>query len=124
MPVPNFDLFLPQFFDQNDRLLASATDLRIELNAAIFEDGTLVGADDESWLRETFSTAVEAKQDWYRGIIAALDAGHSVAEAFEPLDRFLNEWMPGCSRGIGRSTTRATSRSERPPGRGSGGAGK
>jgi len=89
---PYFDQFLPQFFDQNDRLLANATDLRIELNAAIFEDGTLIGADDESRLRETFSTAVEAKQEWYRGIIAALDAGRSVDEAFEPLERFLNEW--------------------------------
>jgi hypothetical protein len=87
-----FDQFLPQFFEENERMLANATDLRIELNAAIFEDGTLTGADDESWLRESFSTAVEAKQDWYRGIIAALDAGQSVDEAFEPLDRFLNEW--------------------------------
>jgi hypothetical protein len=89
---PYFDQFLPQFFDQNDRLMANATDLRIELNAAIFEDGTLVGPDDESWLRDTFSAYVEAKQFWYRGIIDALDAGRSVDEAFEPAERFLNDW--------------------------------
>jgi hypothetical protein len=42
-----FDQFLPQFFDQNDRLLARATELRIELNAAIFDNGTLIGPDDD-----------------------------------------------------------------------------
>jgi hypothetical protein len=94
-----FDQFLPQFFDQNDRLLARATELRIELNAAIFDDGTLVGPDDESWLRHTFSAYVEAKQSWYRGIIAALDAGRSVADAFQPLDDFSSAWMSGLRTG-------------------------
>jgi len=89
---PYFDQFLPQFFEQNDRLLANATDLRIELNAAIFDDGTLVGPDDESWLEEGFAAYVEAKQEWYRGIIAALDAGQSVDQAFEPVDRFLTDY--------------------------------
>jgi len=89
---PYFDQFLPQFVDHNEQLMTNATDLRIELNAAIFEDGTLVGPDDDSWLRETFSAHVEGKQFWYRGIIEALDAGRSVDEAFEPVDRFLNDW--------------------------------
>jgi hypothetical protein len=89
---PYFDQFLPQFFDQNERLMANATNLRIELNGAIFEDGTLVGPDDESSLRETFSAHLEGKQVWYRSIIESLDAGHSIDEAFEPLEWFLNDW--------------------------------
>ena len=83
------DQFLGQFVDQKDTLLANAVDLHIELNAVIFVDGTLVGADDQSALTDLFSTYVQAKQDWYRGIIEALDAGQSVAESFAPVERFL-----------------------------------
>jgi hypothetical protein len=86
-----YDQFLAQFVDQKDALLANAVDLHIELNAVIFADGTLVGADDQSTLTNLFSTYVQAKQDWYRGIIAALDAGHSVAESFAPVERFLTD---------------------------------
>jgi hypothetical protein len=32
---------------------------------------------------------VNAKQEWYRGIIQALDAGHSVLESFAPVETFL-----------------------------------
>ena len=84
-----FDQFLGQFVDQKDTLLADAVDLHIELNAVIFADGTLIGADDQSALTDLFSTYVQAKQDWYRGIIEALDAGQSVAESFAPVERFL-----------------------------------
>jgi hypothetical protein len=84
-----FDQFLGQFVDQKDTLLANAVDLHIELNAVIFADGLLIGADDHSTLRDLFSTYVQAKQDWYRGIIEALDAGQSVAESFAPVERFL-----------------------------------
>jgi hypothetical protein len=84
-----FDQFLGQFVDEKDKLLANAVDLHIDLNAVIFADGTLVGADDESTLTDLFSTYVRAKQEWYRGIIEALDAGQSVAEAFAPVERFL-----------------------------------
>jgi hypothetical protein len=84
-----FDQFLGQFVEQKDALLADAVDLHIELNAVIFADGTLIGADDESALRDLFSAYVQAKQDWYRGIIEALDAGQSVADSFAPVERFL-----------------------------------
>jgi len=84
-----FDQFLGQFVDQKDTLLANAVDLHIELNAVIFGDGSLIGADDHSNLSDLFSTYVQAKQDWYRGIIEALDAGQSVAESFAPVERFL-----------------------------------
>jgi hypothetical protein len=86
-----FDQFLGQFVDQKNTLLANAVDLHIELNAVIFADGTLIGADDQSALTDLFSTYVQAKQDWYRGIIEALDAGQSVAESFAPVERFLAE---------------------------------
>jgi hypothetical protein len=82
------DQFLPQFVDEKDRTLANAVDLSIELGAAIFDDGTLIGPDEGSWVRDNFSQYVTAKKDWYRGIIAALDEGRTVAEAYEPLDEF------------------------------------
>jgi hypothetical protein len=84
-----FDQFLGQFVDQKDTLLKNATDLHIELNAVIFADGALLGADDQSTLSNLFSTYVQAKQAWYRGIIEALDAGQSVAQSFAPVERFL-----------------------------------
>lgn len=84
-----FDQFLGQFVDQKDALLSKAVDLHIDLNAAILADGTLLGGDDQSTLTDLFSTYVQAKQDWYRGIIEALDAGRSVAESFAPVERFL-----------------------------------
>lgn len=84
-----FDQFLGQFVEEKETLLRNAIDLHIELNAVIFADGTLIGADDQARLAELFSTYVLAKQTWYRGIIDALDAGHSVAESFEPVERFL-----------------------------------
>ena len=86
-----FDQFLGQFVEQKDTLLASAVDLHVELNAVIFADGLLVGPDDQSTLTDLFSTYVQAKQDWYRGILEALDAGQSVAESFAPVERFLED---------------------------------
>jgi hypothetical protein len=83
-----YDQFLGQFVDEKDTLLAHAVDLRIELNAVIFADGTLIGPDDQSALTDLFSTYVQAKQAWYRSIIAAIDSGQSVAESFAPIERF------------------------------------
>jgi hypothetical protein len=40
-------------------------------------------------LTDLFCTYVQAKQNWYRCIIEALDAGQSVAESFAPVERFL-----------------------------------
>jgi hypothetical protein len=84
-----YDQFLDQFVDQRNALLANAVDLQIELNAVIFADGSLIGPDDETALADRFSGWVRAKQVWYRGIVEALDRGVSVAQAFEPVGRFL-----------------------------------
>jgi hypothetical protein len=92
-----FDQFLPQFVAQKERVLADAVTLRIDLNAAIFADGTLVGPDDESWLEQLFATYVGAKQTWYSEIIAAFDGGQSVQDAFASVERFLQksrDWTP------------------------------
>jgi len=85
---PYFDQFLPQFVVENDRMLANAIELRIELNAVIFADGTLIGPDDDAWLEQIFSTYVQEKQNWYRIVIERLDKGATVAQAFEPVERF------------------------------------
>jgi hypothetical protein len=84
-----YDQFLGQFVDQKDALLAHAVDLCVELNGVIFADGTLAGPDDQSMLADLFCTYVNAKQEWYRGIIQALGAGHSVVESFAPVEAFL-----------------------------------
>jgi hypothetical protein len=83
-----FDQFIPQFITEKDRTLAHAIELRIELNAAILDDGALLGPDDESWLSNNFSAYVQTKQDWYRDIIDALGARQSVAAAFSAVDEF------------------------------------
>lgn len=83
-----FDQFLGQFVDQRDALLANALELQIALDAVIFEDGTVIGPDEETALSDRFSSYVQAKQAWYRGILEALDRGESVAQAFAPAERF------------------------------------
>jgi hypothetical protein len=86
---PYFDQFLGQFVDQRNALLGNALELQIALDAVIFVDGTLVGPDEETALSDRFSNYVRAKQEWYRGLVEALDRGASVAQAFEPVERFL-----------------------------------
>ena len=83
-----YDPFLPQFVTKKEHELADVIELRIELDAAIFDDGTLVGVDENNWLSELFSNHVQEKQNWYRVIMEALDAGKSVEEAFEPIRAF------------------------------------
>jgi hypothetical protein len=65
--------------------------LRIELDAVIFADGTLVGTDQNGWLSDLFSECVAQKQAWYREILSRLNAGASVDEAYSPIRSFLEE---------------------------------
>ena len=101
-----YDQFLEQFVDEKNAELADAVELHIALNAVIFADGTLVGADDESKLLDLFSTYVRAKQEWYRGIIKALDAGQPVEEAFGAIRAFLDEQTRERRAGTMRSHVR------------------
>ena len=98
-----YDQYLGQFVEQKEALLRDAIDLTIELNAVIFADGTLVGPDDDSQLTDLFSAYLRAKQDWYRGIIEALDAGQSVADSFAPVERFLADAASRIRAGIATS---------------------
>jgi hypothetical protein len=86
-----YDQFLTQFVDEKNARLAGAVELHIDLNAVIFADGTLAGADDGSKLVDLFSTYVRAKQEWYRGILEALDTGRSIEEAFSGIRTFMDE---------------------------------
>ena len=45
------DQFLPQFITEKKELLRDAAELVIDVNAAIFADGTLVGPGEESYCR-------------------------------------------------------------------------
>jgi len=82
---------LRQFAAEKDRILRNAVELQIDLNAVIFEDGTLIGPDDDAKLAAMFSAYVEEKQRWYRLIIDALDAGQSVDDAYAPVREYQAE---------------------------------
>jgi hypothetical protein len=83
-----YDQFLGQFVDERNALLADAADVHIRLDAVIFDDGTLVGTDEQSQLKQHFSLMVQARQEWYQQVMERLEADQSVAEAFEPVERF------------------------------------
>jgi len=84
-----YDQFLPQFGDQVHKMIANATTLRIELDAVIFEDGTLVGPDSNATLRDLFTACVSAKQARYRALLEALGEGRPPDEALSHSDRQL-----------------------------------
>jgi hypothetical protein len=85
------DSWIEHFVGERDRALEGATTVAIELDAAIFDDGGLVGANQDGWLSDLFATYVAAKQDWYRTILAGLDKGQSLDEAYAPLRTFSAE---------------------------------
>jgi len=89
---PYYDQFLDQFIAEKDQMLAHAEELSIELGAVVFSDGTLIGTDEDGWLRDLFSECVAHKQAWYREILNQLDAGASVDEAYAPIRIFQEEF--------------------------------
>lgn len=76
--------YLRQFANWSAEEKTGMTELRIELDAVIFDDGLLIGP-DRSRLRDHFAAYLKAKQDLYRKIVEALDSGHSVEKAFRPV---------------------------------------
>jgi hypothetical protein len=80
------DFYLDQFV--NMFAAESKATLRIEVDAAILNDGTLLGP-DESDLATHFAVYFKAKQDLYLSIIDLLDKGSSLKEAFRPLNSAL-----------------------------------
>jgi hypothetical protein len=85
---PYYDQFLDQFIVEKDHMLARAEELRIELDAVIFADGRLIGADQDGWLANLLADCIVQKQTWYRQILTQLDAGASVDEAYAPIRAF------------------------------------
>ncbi len=88
---PFYDQFIDQFDPRTRHELDGAREFHIELNAVIFIDGTAIGPDDQSQLRDLFSRYVSAQRTWLTGIRQALDAGDTVVEAFEAVERFQRE---------------------------------
>jgi hypothetical protein len=72
--------FIDWFAEYND-----ASALEIGIDAAIFDDGEFSGA-NQSELDQHFKAYVDAKQEYYRAILQALDSGKSLDEAFAPIE--------------------------------------
>jgi len=73
--------------------LADAETIEITLDAAIFSDGQLVGP-DHSNLEQSFMAEFESKQKFFRQIVADLDAGHPMEEAFAPVNALAQQHPP------------------------------
>jgi hypothetical protein len=72
------------FGQQANRQLGDVKNLRIALDAVIFDDGALLGP-DESHLAEHFIAFVQAKQNRYREIVVGLELGSMGNDVFAPL---------------------------------------
>jgi hypothetical protein len=69
--------------------LGEVKNLRIALDAVIFDDGMLLGP-DESHLAEHFIAFVHAKQSLYRDIVVGLENGEGTEDVFAPLRQTLS----------------------------------
>lgn len=67
---------------------ADVRELRIYFDAVIFADGEMIGA-NQSLLDAEFMAYLGEKQSCYRSILKAVDSGHSMTEAFRPLEAVL-----------------------------------
>jgi len=67
----------------------NTTELRVELDAVIFDDGKLLGADTEFQdmrFSDHFAAYLKAKQDLYRSIAENIESGKSLDDAFHPFE--------------------------------------
>ena len=78
------DFYLRQF-DHWLKEYKDAVSLTISMDAAIFEDGEILGP-NKSKLDQDFLAYVDAKQGHYRTIVESLDLGMSLDEAFAPIE--------------------------------------
>jgi hypothetical protein len=78
------------FVRERDDVLQDAQSLTIELNAVIFDDGTLIGPDDGK-LAALFTAKVSAYQHWLQTIADGLAAGQSVETACLPMVKFRDD---------------------------------
>jgi len=82
---------IAEFVRQRDEHLKDAQSVTIELDAVIFDDGTLIGPDQDGKLATLFRQRVTAYQQWLRTIADGLAAGQSVEAAFSPVLKFQDE---------------------------------
>jgi hypothetical protein len=82
---------IEEFVRRRDELLRDAQSVIVELDAVIFEDGTLIGSDQDGKLATLFQGRVTAYQQWLKTIADGLAAGHSVEAAFSPVLKFQDE---------------------------------
>jgi hypothetical protein len=81
---PTEDFCLRQFAEAFERFV-NATEMRIGLDAVVFDDGELIGP-DISKLNEHFAAYLQAKQDLYCSLLQSLDSGQSMDQAFRPIE--------------------------------------
>lgn len=82
-PVEYVDSYA-QFGQHDIDRLGEVKNLRIALDAVIFDDGELLGPDD-SRLAEHFIAFVQAKQSLYREVVTGLELGGVGEDVFAPL---------------------------------------
>jgi hypothetical protein len=81
--------WLDQFVKEKDWQLSNAKDLRIGLDAVIFDDGLLVGPDNTG-LANTFGIHVNAKQEIYRILETRLRECNASEDFFSPVRAMLS----------------------------------
>jgi hypothetical protein len=89
--IPEDDSWIEHFVREGDQTVEGADDVTIELDAVVFDDGQLIGPDEDGWLSALFGACVAAKQRWYRLILDGLRRGKSVDEAYAPVRAFQEE---------------------------------
>jgi hypothetical protein len=82
---------ITEFVRQRGEQLKDARSVTIELDAVIFDDGTLIGPDEDGKLAALFSRKVSAYQQWLKTVVDGLTAGQSVEAAFSPILKFQDE---------------------------------
>jgi hypothetical protein len=83
--------WLDRFVQENEQELADVTELSIDLDAVIFDDGALIGPDHSRWSVQ-FAAYVNAKQDVYRTIVQRLEHCKASEDFFGPIRAML--WGP------------------------------
>jgi hypothetical protein len=82
---------IAEFVRQRDEHLKDAQSVTVEMDAVIFDDGTLIGRDQDGKLAALFRLRVTAYQHWLKTIADGLAAGQSVEAACSPILQFLDE---------------------------------
>jgi hypothetical protein len=75
---------LREYAESQNRDLSTASRVEIDLDAAIFSDGLLVGPDQTN-VDKDFTLYFESKQKLFRQIVSDIDAGRTLDQAFDPI---------------------------------------